>query len=301
MNDSPPYAGRDLACISYGRQLELLVAVPTPLHDDASTIARPIPGQTDHRPADLVKRIRRSRACRCPVNGLSRRRGVHPDAAVATTRSPPTAARYPARIRRPIRCAEGAAESPNCCPTNWTASPSRRRRAGDPRRRHGARQDHSGDRRRRAARARSRDPKVLVVCPASVKSQWRSEIERFSERNSSDRPRHDAAERAAQYDEMMRFFTICNYEQVLRDILRDRACELGPDRSRRGPAHQELGGQDDADTSRVCARHSRWCLSGTPLENRLDDLFSVVRVHRRPPARSGFSVLQPPSSHRRGR
>jgi SNF2 family DNA or RNA helicase len=59
--------------------------------------------------------------------------------------------------------------------------------------------------------------RVLVVCPASVKSQWRIEIQRFSERRCQI-VLGSAEERASQYDSDC-FFTICNYEQVLRDIL----------------------------------------------------------------------------------
>ena len=59
--------------------------------------------------------------------------------------------------------------------------------------------------------------RVLVVCPASLKSQWRSEIHRFCDR-SVQLVVGGAAERAGQYDSDC-FFTVCNYEQVLRDIL----------------------------------------------------------------------------------
>ena len=59
--------------------------------------------------------------------------------------------------------------------------------------------------------------RVLVVCPASLKSQWRSEIHRFSDR-TVQLVVGGAAERARQYDNDC-FFTVCNYEQVLRDIL----------------------------------------------------------------------------------
>jgi hypothetical protein len=59
--------------------------------------------------------------------------------------------------------------------------------------------------------------KVLVVCPASLKSQWRSEIRRFSRRSvalvlgpAKDRAKAYAADT---------FFTVCNYEQVLKDVL----------------------------------------------------------------------------------
>jgi hypothetical protein len=59
--------------------------------------------------------------------------------------------------------------------------------------------------------------KVLVICPASLKSQWRLEIKRFSNR-SCQLVLGSAKERSAQYDGDS-FFTICNYEQVLRDFL----------------------------------------------------------------------------------
>jgi len=58
--------------------------------------------------------------------------------------------------------------------------------------------------------------RVLVVCPASLKSQWRDEIARFSGR-SSQIVLGKGEERIEQY-ESDTFFTICNYEQVLRDL-----------------------------------------------------------------------------------
>ncbi len=51
--------------------------------------------------------------------------------------------------------------------------------------------------------------RVLVVCPASLKSQWRSEIHRFSDR-LVQLVIGGAAERARQYDNDC-FFTVCNY------------------------------------------------------------------------------------------
>src|SRR5438094_7259606 len=59
--------------------------------------------------------------------------------------------------------------------------------------------------------------KVLVICPASVKSQWRNEIRRFCDRDCQLIVGSIAA-RGAQYANDC-FFTVCNYEQVLRDIL----------------------------------------------------------------------------------
>ena len=66
--------------------------------------------------------------------------------------------------------------------------------------------------------------RVLVVCPASLKSQWRIEIERFTDR-AVQMVLGGSGSRAAQYAVDSAFFTICNYEQVVRDIDSSR----GPD------------------------------------------------------------------------
>ena len=115
--------------------------------------------------------------------------------------------------------------------------------------------------------------KTLIICPTSVKSQWRSEIHRFSDRDCQ-LVLGNAPARAQQYTNGS-FFTVCNYEQVLRDIL---AIER---------VHWDLIILDEgqriknwqAKTSRIIkGLRSPFALvlSGTPLENRLDELFSVV-------------------------
>jgi hypothetical protein len=115
--------------------------------------------------------------------------------------------------------------------------------------------------------------KTLIVCPTSLKSQWRSEINRFC-----DRPCQlvmgTASERAAQYDNDC-FFTVCNYEQVMRDAASiDQICwdliilDEG----------QRIKNWEAKTAQMMKSLRSRFALvlSGTPLENRLDDLFSVV-------------------------
>ncbi len=58
--------------------------------------------------------------------------------------------------------------------------------------------------------------RVLVVCPASLKSQWASEIRRFAGHRACQIVLGRTSERVRQYHDGA-FFTICNYEQVLRD------------------------------------------------------------------------------------
>lgn len=115
--------------------------------------------------------------------------------------------------------------------------------------------------------------RVLVVCPASLKSQWRSEIGRFCGR-SSQLVMGSAEERVAQYDNDT-FFTICNYEQILRDhptVERIKWDLIILDEGQRIKNWE-------SKTSRVIkALNSPFALvlSGTPLENRLEELYTVV-------------------------
>jgi SNF2 family DNA or RNA helicase len=115
--------------------------------------------------------------------------------------------------------------------------------------------------------------KVLVICPASLKSQWRLEIKRFSDR-SCRLVLGSAKDRPAQYDSG-RFFTVCNYEQVLRDILSIETVKWDLIILDEGQRIKNW----EAKTSRIVkSLQSRFALvlSGTPLENKIDELFSVV-------------------------
>jgi superfamily II DNA or RNA helicase len=126
--------------------------------------------------------------------------------------------------------------------------------------------------------------RVLVVCPASLKSQWRNEVHRFSNR-TVQLVTGTAAERAKVYGSDS-FFTVCNYEQVLRDI-------LSIERARWDLIILDEGQRIknwESKTARIIkGLKSTFALvlSGTPLENRLDELYSVVQFvddRRLPPA-----------------
>jgi hypothetical protein len=115
--------------------------------------------------------------------------------------------------------------------------------------------------------------KILVICPASLKAQWRLEISRFSNRNYQ-LVLGSAKERASQYDNSS-FFTICNYEQVLRDLSAIERVKWDLIILDEGQRIKNWA----AKTSQVIkALKSPFALvlSGTPLENRLDELYSIV-------------------------
>ncbi len=116
--------------------------------------------------------------------------------------------------------------------------------------------------------------RVLVICPTSLKSQWRNEIHRFSDRDVR-LIMGRADERAEQYSNDC-FFTICNYEQVLRDILHIERCQWDLIILDEG---QRIKNWESKTARIVKGLKSPFALvlSGTPLENRIDDLFSVVQ------------------------
>jgi SNF2 family DNA or RNA helicase len=116
--------------------------------------------------------------------------------------------------------------------------------------------------------------RVLVICPASLKSQWRQEVARFSGR-SVQVVLGTATERNDQYRSDT-FFTVCNYEQVLRDY--DAIESVGWDLIILDEG-QRIKNWESKTSNMIRSLDSpfRLVLSGTPLENNLGELFTVAR------------------------
>ena len=120
-----------------------------------------------------------------------------------------------------------------------------------------------------------RAERVLVVCPASLKHQWAREIERFSGK-SVQVVGGDARARAVQYRRRATY-TIVNYELVTRDLSVLRASPydvLVVDEA------QRIKNWRTKTAEAVKALPSRYAfvLTGTPLENRLEDLYSLMQL-----------------------
>ena len=116
--------------------------------------------------------------------------------------------------------------------------------------------------------------RVLVVCPASLKSQWRSEIGKFSNR-TCQLVLGNGEERAALYQSDA-FFTVCNYEQVMRDLTAIESVNWDLIILDEG---QRIKNWESKTSQVIRALRSQFALvlSGTPLENRLDELYTVVQ------------------------
>ncbi len=117
--------------------------------------------------------------------------------------------------------------------------------------------------------------RVLVVCPASLKAEWEEQIARFTDRPArsvfGSRPQRLAAYRDPS------FFNIVNYEQVLADA--DDINEvLAPDIVILDEA-QRIKNWQTKTARRVKSLRSPFAfvLTGTPIENRIDELYSIVQ------------------------
>ena len=117
--------------------------------------------------------------------------------------------------------------------------------------------------------------RVLVVTPASLKAEWQEQIARFSDFSTtvvSGNPlsRKQAYARGA-------FFTACSYEQVLADG-RAMLDAVKPDVVILDEA-QRIKNWQTKTANAVKKLESRYAfvLTGTPIENRIDEIYSIVQ------------------------
>jgi len=116
--------------------------------------------------------------------------------------------------------------------------------------------------------------RVLVICPASLKHQWAREIRRFTSLPVTV-VEGNLLERRKLYHEQG-FFKIINYELVRRD--QDELLKLHPDLIILDEA-QRIKNWRAKTAQMVKALPSRYAfvLTGTPLENRIDELYSIFQ------------------------
>lgn len=115
--------------------------------------------------------------------------------------------------------------------------------------------------------------RVLIVCPTSLKHQWQHEIERFTDR-SSVIVEGLLAERAKRYAAEA-FYKVANYDVVHRDL--ERIERWGPDLVILDEAQRIKNWKTrTAKSIKQLRSNHAFVLTGTPLENRLEELYSIV-------------------------
>jgi len=116
--------------------------------------------------------------------------------------------------------------------------------------------------------------RVLIVTPASLKTEWEEQIQRFTRlpyRIVFGNPR----ERLKAYVQAP-FFTIVNYEQMIKDALTVNE-QLRPDIVVLDEA-QRIKNWSTLTAQAVKRLQSRYAfvLTGTPIENRIDEIHSLM-------------------------
>lgn len=117
--------------------------------------------------------------------------------------------------------------------------------------------------------------RALIICPASLKEQWKQEIEKFSNEKAvvaDGLPE----QRASLYRNSDAYFIIANYETVLRDWQEMNRMETDfiiLDEAQKIKNFSTL----TAQSIKLLEKKHALVITGTPIENRLIDLYSIIQ------------------------
>ncbi len=117
--------------------------------------------------------------------------------------------------------------------------------------------------------------RVLVISPASLKSEWEEQIRKFTTLDYQI-VYGGRRERGQHYTKEAPVFTLMNYEQVRSDVL-DINERLAPDIVVLDEAQRiKNWASNTARAVKLLRSPYAFVLTGTPLENRIDELYSLV-------------------------
>lgn len=118
--------------------------------------------------------------------------------------------------------------------------------------------------------------KIMILCPASLKQQWAREIRKFTNLETQV-IQGTPPQRGVQYRRECSFF-ILNYELLLRDLSIINET-LSPDLLILDEAQRIKNWRTKiASAVKLVSSRYTFVLTGTPLENRLEDLYSLMQV-----------------------
>ncbi|MDD5599902.1 MAG: DEAD/DEAH box helicase [Victivallaceae bacterium] len=117
--------------------------------------------------------------------------------------------------------------------------------------------------------------RTLIVAPASLKSEWEEQIRKFTSLHA-EVVFGSRRQRLEMYRNSKAFFLLVNYEQVMHDH-EDLNLEFAPDLVILDEA-QRIKNWKTKTADRLKRLQSRFAfvLTGTPIENRIDELYSLV-------------------------
>ncbi len=117
--------------------------------------------------------------------------------------------------------------------------------------------------------------RTLVVCPATLKHQWQKEIERFSH-EKAEIVQGFRTDRSKQYRQSNAYFLILNYETLLRDVVELK--KNPPDFIILDEAQRIKNyATKTANAVKSIPKKHSLVITGTPIENRLIDLYSITQ------------------------
>ena len=116
---------------------------------------------------------------------------------------------------------------------------------------------------------------VLVICPTSLKYQWKSEIEKFTD-SSTLVIEGDPPKRKLQYQRSDAVYKIISYHAAQTDL--DEIRKLRPDLVILDEA-QRIKNWQTKTAQAVKKIESTYAivLTGTPIENKLEELYSIIQ------------------------
>lgn len=117
--------------------------------------------------------------------------------------------------------------------------------------------------------------RTLIICPASLKEQWKQEIKKFSH-EEADVVSGFPEQRVKLYRESKAHFLIVNYETILRDwreINRMETDFIVLDEAQKIKNFSTI----TAQSIKMLTKKHALIITGTPIENKLIDLYSIIQ------------------------
>lgn len=118
--------------------------------------------------------------------------------------------------------------------------------------------------------------KVLIVCPTSLKYQWKTEIEKFTFNSTTNVIEGNIMKRKIQYETNNAFYQIVSYHTIANDV--DYLNKSDIDLVILDEA-QRIKNWKTKVSQRIKKLQTPYAivLTGTPLENKLEELYSIMQ------------------------